>query len=624
MNKKKEIEIDVLHGPLDLWDRFSKTADFKSNEYDKTLLAEIKEELGFDKNCDVCIELAAQNTTSEQLLAVLLKTMRPFSIMLSDLLNMFEAAAAQFSDKNIQIKFDFENAEDSFDLNLNRFRVHKEMVGKAVYYELRLDDSNPWKQFIGPLEEITGIDNPLGGYNLAPPYTEDVKKWLKAYEDKNYQSNWPDWFPKSPQSGVERIDELIADIWEIPRAAVESYRKCYKEELGRSASLMSQEGKTHSIFFQAETDHWVQRFIADICYLAKMVKANQNEIDIQKLGAFHDQLPLLKNELKRYLDILNLPVWEKRYALYSAWVSTQIVDAFDKNDVNFHVVKGVLSFSFGGSLIANIRHESLDLKLVAELRTPYANVRGHGRKSSIQPDYSLCINDESDPKNTVLVVECKQYKKASKKNFIDAIIDYTGGRPIAQVMLVNYTPIPNSIKSSLSPKVSDRVPFFDTLIPGDESCETFKKAVLESLPKESLVSLSWKEKPLDLDLMLIITAPDGKKTEVNYSNMGRLDQFPYAILNKDDRNGNGLEKIRALSYRSLKYDFYVQNYSGEKAEGPIRVEVALDHSGFWIENTSDLTTTSLWHVLSISHTSICIVNNIVLNHHTHVQTESEN
>ena len=92
----------------------------------------IKKELGFDRNCKIREELISHNTTPEELLSTLIKLLKPFSAMMSDLLKMFEEAGAQFTDNNIQMNFDFEDAKENFGLDLEHFRIYNETVKKVV------------------------------------------------------------------------------------------------------------------------------------------------------------------------------------------------------------------------------------------------------------------------------------------------------------------------------------------------------------------------------------------------------------------------------------------------------------------------------------------------------------
>ena len=610
---------------LELWEYFNKTADFKSNVYDKALLVEIQKELGFNEKANVRDEIQSHNTAPEQFLSVLLKLLKPFSLMMSDLLGMFEEAGAQSSDDNIQINFDFEDAKTNFGLDLYNFRVYHETLVKLVNYELQLEESNPWFDFIKPIKKvIPDKEYYCRSYDQFP---NDIVQWLKEYDNK--EINWPNYFPLPPQSGIKEIDVLISEIWQIPKKACELYNNCYQADLGRGGSLSEkrQNFQWVSEFYRAEHDCWLGLFVEYICYITNEIReinsfANDptefiSEIE-KRLKAFNDSLPIVSTEseriVKEWLDMLNLPIWKKRYALYSAWVSTQIISVFDKHNVRFNVVDGTISFSFGGSVIAYIEHDYIELALIAELRTPYAGVKGHGRTNSIQPDYSLCIYDSSNlknPKNTVLVVECKQYKRPSKKNFNEAVEDYAGGRPLAQIILVNYTSIPKSFKTKLPKEVFERVPFFDALIPGDKSCDNFKEAVKKALPKKYKVVLSWGETPVDLDLISIITEPNGDRIKVDYSQYGDETHFPFVCLLNDDTTGNGHEVINALTFQTMKYDFCVHNFSGETTKGDYKVDISDNNVGRWVKNDVDLEHTNVWHALTVEHSKVCVVDEIV-------------
>lgn len=615
-------EIQYLTGTLELWDVFSRTADFKSNEYDKELLATIRTELGFDPNCNVRRELSINNTSSAELLAAFLKSMKPFSVMLNDLLKMFEGAGARYADNNIQIEFNFEDAAENFNLDLNHFRVYSKRVIKVVNPELQLENSNPWYDFVQPIGSILRDKN-LHFSNNNTCFSNEIRSWLEAYQDDS--TNWPDSFPAVPKCRIERIDKVIAEIWQIPEAACNLYNMCYKPELGRRESLREENRHKQSAFYQAESDYWIGKFVERLCSIVYELKilreglvdsaSRINEI-CDGLEKFRDELPIAilecEQTVKQFLDILNLPVWKKRYALYSAWVATQVTSAFEKCDVRFNAPNGVLSFSFGGSVIAHIHQSSLDYALIAELRTPFEGVKGHGRIHSIQPDYSLCLGENSDSRNTVLVVECKQYKTPSKRNFTDAITDYAGGRPNAQVILVNYTPIPKAFLSGLPTEISDRVPFFNALTPGAPCCESFKKAVKDALPKEYTISLTWNKAPLDLDLILRITGQHGETMKVNYSNMGERNQFPFAHLDTDARSGYGSECIHVNALRSMKYDFYVHNYSGEETSGSIEIGISSGNkTDIVLRSEMDIDKTCLWHAFSIDHSSINVVNRLI-------------
>ena len=140
--------VEHLNSTVELWENICKTADFKSKEYDKELLADKKKELGFDRNCKIREELISHNTTPEELLSTLIKLLKPFSAMMSDLLKMFEEAGAQFTDNNIQINFDFEDAKENFGLDLEHFRIYNEMVKKSFATNCSLNPVILWEIFL--------------------------------------------------------------------------------------------------------------------------------------------------------------------------------------------------------------------------------------------------------------------------------------------------------------------------------------------------------------------------------------------------------------------------------------------------------------------------------------------
>ena len=633
-------QIENLNDTIDLWEKVSSIADFnsKTNPYDEALLDEIKKELGFEAECDVHNELVSHKTSPEQLLAVLLKVMKPFSIMLNDLLKMFEDARAQYSDNNFMIKFDFDKAKETFDLDLENFRLCTKMVNNVVYHEFRLESSSPLTDFVYPLGEILADKHLFPDKCNNPSFPDEINEWLKEYDDcARNDKNWPETFPNPPKSGVERIDNIIAEIWQLPKAACKLYNGCFlsnlkrKESLTKKQELLIDSRKKSLIenelfppdcrFYSHEAESWIGIFVKILVCLVENIKIKNNDdlnidVIVDRLEEFRKSLPIesfVRERLVETLEnILILPLWKKRYTLYSAWVATQIVTASEEWKPVYNVNKGVLSFSFGGSVIAHLKYNTFDIELHAELNTWYdpKEMVGSERIDHIQPDYSLCINEKSDPKNTILVVECKQYKVPDKKKFQAAVIDYAGGRPNAQVILVNYTKINDTFKSDLKltdkgKKAYDRNPYFNILFPGDvESCNSFMEAVRYSILNECSITLAWDESPKDLDLILEMIDSEGKKIRIYYDNKGNTEQYPFAHLDRDDQNGNGCETINALILPSRKYNVLVHNYKEEATNGEISVSIKLGEDEMIVKTTRNLDTKEEWLVFTIENCSI--------------------
>ncbi len=605
---------------IELWQQFTKSIDSKSEDYDKHLIEDISKALGFKDGCDFELELKNHNVSKEKLLSVLINALQPFSVMLKDLLKMFEDADAQYTDCTLEMRFDFELAKDKLNLNLDKFRAYTEKVKKIAFYELQLESCNIWKGIVNPLKMIVDGDLFLKSYDYMIP--DDIRRWLDSYQ--NEETIWPEFSVVFPQSGQDGIDSIISKLWEIPRLAIEKYRNCFNPDWGRSKSLSDSSTKDAPYFYQAETDFWVGYYVELLCCLIYKIEDLKNgkegEDCISEIQEYEMKLEKYTNNLpiqivehedlaKDFLEFLHLPIWKARSALYSAWVATQIIDSFKNWNVEYHVVDGALLFSFGGSEIAHLKKEPYDITVYAELNTLFYNPVSKKRKNHIQPDYSLFIDDKDDPKNTVLVVECKQYKKASKRNFTEAVIDYANGRPNAKVLLVNYTAIPEGFRDVLPPGILERVPFFDELSPGGIGCDKFRKEVYKSILKKCSINLTWERSPNDLDLILKITDPVGVVTTIDYRNLGDYLKFPYACLDKDDTHGHGDENIKAYILPSYKYDVFVHNYSGEETEGDIGIKAIIDDTNVLsLMRSTNLGSLEVWHVLSFEYLSFKEVN----------------
>ena len=367
---------------------------------------------------------------------------------------------------------------------------------------------------------------------------------------------------------------------------------------------------------------------ANVAQYAECYKKALLECDLTKVS--------VATKMETIKDILNLPFWRKRYELYSAWIATQIVGALHDKEIEYNVRDNTLTFSFGGSKIATCKAFEPPLEIWAEVRTPYATPRGRSRKSHIQPDYTLAVaaaGDESakDINKSIVVIECKQYKRYNKRNFLSAVDDYAHGRPNAEVLLVNYGKIRGSLIDEVENDIRQRVGIYGSVYPETEDTRDFRKRIRKCVEKyynqkqivrmncisdlPCSIVLKWKSSPRDLDLYLRVEEKRGELVEICYNNQGYVHQWPYAVLNQDDRQGNGEEEIRISRWEDAAYEVLVSNYSGEDlVTGCIAVEI-------WIAGKRRMLATrnepigerSFWHVFHIENNCIQLVDEILGN-----------
>lgn len=622
---------ELITTASELWDEISKTAQFQHKEYDLNMLLEIRKRLDLPLNGSMHVLLRKYNISCEALLNTVLCCIQPFTEMLNDLYAMFQKAGAQQSDHNLKIQFDFNRNKESFATDLDFFRQQIESTNRLITQAVVGIPMHPF----GLCWEIKGIWQPDRLNNPRTMYPENIQKWMQEYKACPKWS-WPDYVPDMPVTGYDELDKQIEILWQILTASLWKYRNTDKNEIKQHITE-----KEYTDFWYAETDRWIGNYVEIICNLLTFFRLNPSEkhsefaaLAARKIRCIVEACPMHRvtiEEIRRVItDILNLPFWEKRYELYSVWICSQILKAFPQNDIFYHIKDNTLSFSFSGSHIATLSSYDPPLELWAEVRTYYAFPKGNSRKRHIQPDYTLAIGDAYKVDHSVAVVECKQYKKYSRKNFLNATEDYAAGRPNANVFLVNYGPIPSTLKASTEEQCRDRIQFYGFVRPSKQETITFRKMLKAAVdeyynrtyrirlpeypfPEECCtIRLKWGDLPKDLDLHAIITS-GVQKYHVAYNQKGSIDSAPFVELKNDDQHGNGEELMLIGHINSSKYDIYVHDYhETEDISGAITVSIeTYGQPKYAISRTEPIESGNLWHPYTIATGKIIPVNDTV-------------
>ena len=608
-----------------LWKEIKKRANFEDSDYDKTLLKDLKNNLNIDENGE--FETEIESIQIETFLDALLSAVEPFSLMMSDLLELFERVGAQKGDNNLQIEIDFGKLKNKFRFDINNFRQSVEKFEKTYNARIRENKiKNPFK-----MSDIFGYRVYSENEFISKGF-DKIAEWIRFYNDEK----WVYWFPRQPYSGIKKLDELIRIFWElishtyfrIGKAC--NFEGSRRQGVGRLLNKINSDGITDSMLC-AESDCIIRSMVIGITQKIIEIKLPQFEAKMeaeeltQKIKSYLNSLDIqyysVKQKKELIFDLFNLPVWNHRYELYSAWVFTLIVKAFGDCKLDFHLKDGVLSFSFGGSHLATCKSTFPELEIYAELKTKaIANLISKKRKDNIQPDYSIAFNPVNEPNNSVAVIECKQYKKSSVSNFSEAVIDYANNRPDAKIFLVNYGNISKRVNSRICKQVSNgRYNLVEYVKPQSAEANGFVYELKEVIEKylnrfiaPCTISLKWGNKPSDLDLELLFTN-DSSSIRVNYQNTGNQASEPYAVLDHDDRDGNGNETITVYQWAEGQYDIYVNNYSGEKTlDGNIELTISSATFEKVLKLCLPFTKEYCWHVLKINNGFIEMVDKIEL------------
>jgi len=232
---------------------------------------------------------------------------------------------------------------------------------------------------------------------------------------------------------------------------------------------------------RTEHDRWIETMIANFAAFEIASPSDQARIaeDLNELfkGVERktEEFTVSFDDLLAYL---NLPIWKRRYELFSAWLLTQFLEAMTNHDVDLHSEDGKLTFGFHATKLATIRSLGEPITIYGERRIPAVNLKSNKRKAGIQPDYTVWTEETDLCK---MAIECKHYKQPNYKNFDDALNDYAGNLPSARVILCNYGPIHDvmRLESRGGGAVKRRFVFGDFHPGNPEAIELFKNAVRE-------------------------------------------------------------------------------------------------------------------------------------------------
>ena len=594
---KNKVGNTLVNTTSGLWEYIKKYGGLDQKYYDKDIVTDLKASLKLPARGNFDEQLQKSNISTEDFLEAFFTTIKPFSEMMCDLLAMFEKAGAKKSNKNILISFNFDKKKKPYKFDIEKFKETIEITERTVqnYSQLNVTKDIFWR--INDIIRKSSIF-----YNEDPDKViknKSIRQWIETY----YQYIWPNFIPSQPLTGIMPFDQKVNKVWRIWKRVVEQ-GKSYDENRKKlipeifNASRGEKQGNSYNLAIwtlaEIDSDNWAGEFIWLFCY--RIEKINGLPLDIRK-----DEVLRLENDLdeilkdiyldlyddsileKKLKDFFSLPIWERRYELYAAWVSSQIVSVFETDDLLYHTKDNILNFSFSGTHIASSNKLNPELQFWTELKTKYKKPRSEKRKSNIQPDYFIAINDVNLPESSILVVECKQYKKASSKNFSDAIQDYAYGRPNATVVLVNYGDASQKILKKVDTILHNRVHLIGNMRPdSNDSKESFKKIVLESikqyyinnesatftspwvsvaLPAE--IRLTWNQDIKDLDLFLYIFTNDSEQYKICYSSRGDYERKPMALYKEDIQDCSGSEIIDISTWLDGKYHAFVNNFSKE-------------------------------------------------------------
>jgi hypothetical protein len=446
-----------------LWDTLKARAGLKISRkpkalasYDDAIDAQLRTRLGLPATGSFRRLLIEQAVSVEELLTAFLQAAAPFSQMLNRILQLYQAAAAKHGEKNLELAIQFGRLKDQkLKFDLKAFTRQVKVIEKALI----------------TLNARKWTDNDLFGIQSLIP--TDVRSAERPKGSKSAFDTWiADYrtathsFPAMPpfqRVGKPDLDEFLLTIAYDFNAFISRARELFGTYDGINDAILPDEPADRpwpaTLVKGAAHDRWPVYFAKGLQILCESLIARPDDASSllilqnvkSRLDALRVERVTHEERLERLLEVLSLPVWKRREAMYSVWVCAASVLDLRHCEIRYDVKDGKLEFPFAARRIATItqaQRPGRRLEFWSELRTPARDLAGK-RKAAIQPDYRYrSIQGEGEPVD-VAIIECKQYKKSSASNFSAALADYARACPTATVILCNYGPV--------LPNVLDRV-----------------------------------------------------------------------------------------------------------------------------------------------------------------------
>ena len=464
----------VYRDSLSAWKGLREIGGLEPDVRDEDLVDQLRVELDPEASS---LEDALASATTDVFLQALFRVIQPFSMMFRDVLDFFKEAGAREGQSQWKLRVD----NVSLDLqHFEDFLEHWSSIGCA--FEVPAID---WTGAFIPtsvLQDSGTHDYLLRGEHRDGSITfgqPDVDDWLSEHNQGRYAP-----FPKSLHP-----NQLGPGLDDAARLAVAALDKIRSHGLDRKEMLEIHSARTlrcvesdalHILTIaQNETDFWLRSTVICLAEFARLPKEERREFGAaleKEYAKFPRRLVSAEIEARDLQKLLSLPVWKKRYELYGVWVATNIVRALEGHEITIKFENGELEFAFREAEIADVETAEPKVRLISERRTCLSNPVGKGRTKAVQPDFGLWTCG-LQPDNCVMVVEVKHYKRRSRRNFRDVLIDYANAHPQAPVILVNYGPVGSKF-DDLPPKIEDRCRMIGPMNPENPSNqEEFRKAV---------------------------------------------------------------------------------------------------------------------------------------------------
>ena len=571
----------VYRDSLSAWQGLRDVGGLELDGRDEDLATQLKNQIDPDASN---LEDALATACTDLFLQALFQVIQPFALMFRDVLHFFERAGAHEGQTQWKVSVGGEFVDlrhfEEFLQRWNRIECEVEIpaigwTGAFIPNDVRWELGNPDYLLEGKSRDgsiTTGI--------------KDVDAWLAEYGKGRYAPFPESLHPDKLSPGLDDAARIVIAALSVIRRRGLDRKEMIAEHRARSYRCDKRDALHPWTIAQNETDYWLR---STVQYLAMLLLRPEEERNAfgTKLVRAYAKFP--RRRISAHIQVedlerlLSLPAWRKRYELYGVWVATAIVGSLEDHEVTINHANGELKFAFGEARIADVETSRPKVSLYSERRTPLASPVGKGRVSSVQPDFGLwaCRSRQDD---CVMIVEVKHYKRRSRSNFREALIDYASAHPRAMVVLVNYGPV-GSAFADLPNAISDRCKMIGYLNPENPLAQdSFRKAV-QTCVGTPVVKAIGEERTASAEVIVVDSSQSMSQILRSDWFMGFIDELKdsdlkFAFVDSKIREFGPPDKLRDwLSQHNLGLSTSLSGPVAELLKDYERIVVVTDQDG---------------------------------------------
>jgi hypothetical protein len=569
---------------------------------------------------------SSPSITVERLLVTILETQRGFAAMMSEILGTLAMAEATVGESNLEFEFSFDEVAGPLKLTLEQFQVCEERTRRVCASRfVSLSKQQRWtiNDILSDLREPRA-HRPHDQFSLAPQVNAVAA-------------------PARFRAPLKALELAVEDFLQQCRSMGHSRKGNFwsLSDKRNISDLSTEELEALHVAGDA-TDFWDVNIVESINFCKDPLKFRHFDPDTisRLLTRAMETIPTrqqwIEETYNELLDLLNLPVWKRRYELYSVWVGTRLLHVAKAHarQLEFHPKNRVLSFAFSGSTLCSYTANGTRFSIKCEVRSELVGT-SRKRTRGIQPDFRVFREDGIATTNdaTYLVVECKHYLQQNVSNFSVAASDYARSCRYATVLVVNHGLLDEAtLLAAVEPEVRDRARFIGSAAPTSaDELETFLQTALFSTPAKApsvpvkppqlssppstaliigshayppvTIEVDWDSTLQDIDLTLaFVLDTTNEKVEISFKNLGGETAPYFARLHNDVMGGPGTEKIEIYQLKASRYEAIVRNYSrkGHLPAGHLHGRIIIGNSIIVVQPPKLQTEEWLMAVLQVS------------------------